>query len=102
VREEELGYREMHRVLRPDGMAIAQVPIARNLTRAIEADESAGEGELLKNFGHIDALRMYGLDYPEKLKRQASLSENATHSRSRGSRTPGNTVLIPVRICTWH
>ncbi len=54
---------------RPDGMAIAQVPIARNLTRAIEADESAGEGELLKNFGHIDALRMYGLDDPEKLKK---------------------------------
>ncbi len=60
---------ELHRVLKPGGWAILQVPISRLLDRTYEdfsiADTAAREAA----FGQGDHVRIYGKDYPARLAR---------------------------------
>lgn len=61
---------EIWRVLKPGGWAMLQVPISHMLaeTREDAAVRSAMERERL--FGQDDHVRLYGLDYPERLESQ--------------------------------
>lgn len=68
VRNDELGFREIHRILHPGGMAILQVPIALKLTETQEAPEDMRPAEIARQFGHSEYIRMYGPDYDDKLR----------------------------------
>jgi len=60
---------ELHRILRPGGMAILQVPIAYSLEMTIEGkanDEPEKREEL---YGQKNHLRLYGKDYVGRLER---------------------------------
>ncbi len=69
VREDELGFREIYRVLRPGGTAVLQVPIARKLDETQEGPAGMSRRESVRRFGHHGNVRMYGLDYADRLKR---------------------------------
>lgn len=67
VREDELAMREIYRVLRPGGFAVLQVPLALDLEKTLEDPSIVKERQRKIAYGQKDHLRLYGLDYFEKL-----------------------------------
>lgn len=59
---------ELYRVLKKDGVCITLVPINRNLEKTIENEEYNTPELRLKYFGQEDHVRLYGLDFKERLK----------------------------------
>jgi SAM-dependent methyltransferase len=68
VIDDGLAMRELYRVLRPGGRAILQVPISLKLTRTLEDPAIREPGDRERAFGQWDHVRVYGLDYPERLR----------------------------------
>ncbi len=64
VGDVETALKEIHRVLKPGGTAILQVPLAVNLKRTMEL-ELIIEKEIVNDliYGQGDHLRLFGLDY---------------------------------------
>ena len=59
---------EILRILKPDGMAILQVPIATGNTVTYEDPSIVDPRQREKHFGQKDHLRLYGTDYPDRLR----------------------------------
>jgi SAM-dependent methyltransferase len=73
VRDDIHAMREIHRVLKPSGFSILQVPFFNPVPEKTFHDDSITDPrEREKVFGQNDHVRKYGLDYPERL-RQAGL-----------------------------
>lgn len=68
VDDDKKAMREIHRILKPGGMAIMQVPLNPNMENTIEDPSITDPEERHRLFGQYDHVRMYGLDYPERLK----------------------------------
>lgn len=60
---------ELHRVLKPGGWAILQVPISLRLARTFENAALTTPGEREMAFGQSDHVRIYAGDYAERLQR---------------------------------
>jgi len=58
---------ELYRVLAPGGMAIVQVPYDRNRETTFEDDSITDRKERARIFGQYDHVRVYGMDYFQKL-----------------------------------
>lgn len=68
IPDDTKAMQELYRVLKPGGMAILQIP--QDLSRAVTyADDSITDAkERAKIFGQYDHVRIYGLDYFDKLR----------------------------------
>lgn len=68
IPDDTKAMQELYRVLKPNGMAILQIP--QDLTRAttFEDDTITDRKERAKIFGQYDHVRIYGLDYFNKLR----------------------------------
>lgn len=60
---------EFRRVLRPGGRAVLQVPIARRLAQTREDPALRTPEEREDAYGQWDHVRLYGLDYPQRLEK---------------------------------
>jgi len=60
--------RELHRILKPGGWAILQVPIDRGRTASFEDPSVRTPEERERVFGQHDHVRIYGLDYRDRLE----------------------------------
>jgi ubiquinone/menaquinone biosynthesis C-methylase UbiE len=58
---------ELYRVLAPSGTAILQVPYEANRSKTFEDNTITDAKERAKIFGQYDHVRVYGMDYFEKL-----------------------------------
>jgi SAM-dependent methyltransferase len=59
---------ELFRVLKPNGWALLQVPLSYTLKKTIEDPTITSETERFKAFGQADHVRLYGLDYMDRLE----------------------------------
>jgi SAM-dependent methyltransferase len=60
---------EIHRVLKPEGWALLQVPIALALDKTIEDPTASTEADRIRLFGQNDHVRLYtAADYVERLQ----------------------------------
>lgn len=69
VEDVEKVLSEIIRVLKPGGKAILQVPLDYTLSTTYEDPSIKSPAEREKHFGQKDHLRVFGLDYPEKLRK---------------------------------
>lgn len=69
IPSDDKAMRELHRVLKPDGFAILQVPISMRLAQTDEDESVQLPAEREKRFGQCDHVRLYGRDYIERLSR---------------------------------
>ncbi len=60
---------ELYRVLKKGGFAVLQVPLALNLEKTIEDRTLKTDKERKLMFGQVDHVRLYGLDYFDKLQK---------------------------------
>lgn len=68
IPDDTKAMQELFRVLAPGGMAILQVPLEHNREVTFEDDSITDEKERAKIFGQYDHVRIYGMDYFEKLR----------------------------------
>lgn len=70
VKDDHKAMSEIHRVLKPGGFAILQVPFFSPVSDATFEDPSiTDKREREKIFGQDDHVRRYGKDYPQRIKR---------------------------------
>lgn len=68
IPDDKKAMREILRVLRPGGTAFVQVPISLKLEKTFEDPEVTTEKERLEKFGQKDHVRIYALDYIDRLQ----------------------------------
>jgi SAM-dependent methyltransferase len=68
VPDDRKAMSEIYRVLDKGGLAILQVPISEKLNETYEDSLIQSEEERLNKFGQRDHVRIYALDYIERLK----------------------------------
>lgn len=68
IPDDRRAMREMWRMLKPDGAAILQVPLARKLAVTRENISITDEDERIRLFGQRDHVRLYGMDYYDRLQ----------------------------------
>lgn len=68
IPDDRLAMRELHRVLRPGGWAILQVPLDPERALTYEDASITDPAERLAHFGQEDHVRIYGRDYPDRLR----------------------------------
>jgi SAM-dependent methyltransferase len=68
VADDLKGMRELCRVLKPGGWAILQVPIALALDHTYENLAITDEEGRIREFGQRDHVRLYAMDYLDRLK----------------------------------
>ncbi|MDH4092448.1 MAG: methyltransferase domain-containing protein, partial [Cyclobacteriaceae bacterium] len=70
VQDDIKAVAEIHRVLKPGGFAILQVPFFNPLAdNTLEDSTITDKREREKIFGQDDHVRRYGRDYPQRLRR---------------------------------
>jgi SAM-dependent methyltransferase len=68
VEDDGKAIREFHRVLKPGGWAILQVPVSSELEETLEDTEVKTPEERELAFGLKEHVRKYGLDYKDRLE----------------------------------
>lgn len=68
IDEEQKAMKEILRVLKPGGKAILQVPIDYSLDKTFEDPNITSDKDRQKYYGQYDHVRLYGKDYPERLR----------------------------------
>ncbi len=68
ITDDTKAMQELYRVLKPNGMAILQIPQDLNRETTFEDNTITDKIERAKIFGQYDHVRIYGLDYFEKLR----------------------------------
>lgn len=67
VPDDKKAMREIHRILKPGGMAIMQVPLNPDLEKTIEDPSITDPEERHRLFGQYDHVRLFGQDYEDRL-----------------------------------
>ncbi len=68
IKEDTKAMKELYRVLKPGGKGIFQIPLDKTREKTFEDDSITDPGERTRIFGQYDHVRVYGMDFFEKLK----------------------------------
>jgi predicted SAM-dependent methyltransferase len=68
VMDDLQALREIYRIVKPGGFSILQVPLALNMQKTVEDHTLTTCKQRKKAFGQSDHVRLYGLDYFDKLR----------------------------------
>lgn len=69
IKDDKKAMKELYRVMKPGGTGIFQVPLDKNRQESFEDDSITDPEERSRIFGQYDHVRIYGMDYFEKLKK---------------------------------
>lgn len=66
IEDEDRAINEIHRVLKPNGKAILQIPFSYKLKLSIEGESHWNQREKEEKLGQKDHVRLYGIDFPKR------------------------------------
>jgi ubiquinone/menaquinone biosynthesis C-methylase UbiE len=68
VHDYMLGLKELYRVIKPGGWVEITVPLLPDLPATYEDETIVSKEERKQKFGQSDHLRIFGMDFPQKLR----------------------------------
>lgn len=68
IPDDTKAMQELYRVMKPGGFGILQVPLDENRKETFQDDSITDPAERTRIFGQYDHVRVYGLDYFDKLR----------------------------------
>ncbi len=68
IKEDKKAMKELYRVMKPGGTGFFQIPLDQNREKSFEDDSITDPHERSLIFGQYDHVRVYGMDYFDKLK----------------------------------
>lgn len=103
VDNDQKALSELFRVMKPSGWGIFQVPIRYQLDKTFEDPTITDRKERIEKFGQYDHVRVYGMDYYEKLAdagfevEKVNLSEKLSNEEIQRFALEKNEILPVVR-----
>lgn len=68
IMDDTQAMKELFRVMKPGGMGIFQIPLDKSRSHTFEDHSIVSKSERSKLFGQYDHVRVYGMDYFQKLE----------------------------------
>lgn len=90
IPDDHQAMKELFRVLKPGGWAILQVPFSKILNKTFEDSTVTTEVDRERVFGQKDHVRIYGLDYPDRLRRAGFKVTDYKWTEDINFENPGN------------
>lgn len=84
VEDDRQCMRELYRIMKKGGWGIFQVPQDVNRTQTYEDKTIVSEADREKHFWQKDHVRLYGLDYPERLRESGFVVEIVDYTKEIG------------------
>lgn len=81
VESDEKALTELFRVMKPNGWGIFQVPIRYSLKKTFEDPTITDRKERIEKFGQYDHVRVYGMDYYNRLAKAGFEVEKVNYSQ---------------------
>ena len=81
IPDDTKAMQELYRVMKKGGMGIFQIPLDPNRAKTFEDDSITDPDERTQIFGQYDHVRVYGLDYFEKLRLNGFKVEEINYSK---------------------
>jgi SAM-dependent methyltransferase len=66
--DDRRALKEMHRILKPDGVALIMLPVIEGWARTWETDAAKTPEDRKRHFGQADHLRLYGADIRDRIR----------------------------------
>lgn len=85
---------ELRRILAPRGFAIVQVPLAPGRAETEEASGPTDAAERVRRFGQAGHLRLYGRDYPDRVRAAGFEVEEVDPAQAFGADAVGRHSLL--------
>ena len=82
VADDRQALRELHRILRPGGRGILLSPVELTRAHTYEDDTIVDPAERTRIFGQYDHRRIYGADYPDRLRDAGFEAEDIDYAAS--------------------
>lgn len=82
IMDDRRAMQELYRVLKPEGFAILQVPLDHRRTTTYEDPTIVSPKERKKHFGLEDHVRVYGLDYKDRLQEAGFIVQVESYASS--------------------
>jgi len=94
IPDDRKAMRELHRVLKPNGWAIINVPVDYNREMTYEDPLITSEKERKAHFGLEDHVRVYGRDYQVRLREAGFFAEEIDYVRDLGKTAEERYILL--------
>jgi SAM-dependent methyltransferase len=98
VQDDQQCMRELCRVLKPGGLAIMQVPFEKGRKETDEDPSITDPEERIRRFGQYDHVRVYGLDYPDRLQKAGFSVTAVNYSQSLPKEEFERYALMPNEV----
>jgi len=96
VEDDSVAMKELYRVLRPGGWAIIQVGIDNDREFTFEDTNAKTSEDRKKVFGQADLVRVYGVDFSERLKSAGFEAEEVQYGRELSDELIDNYGLVKI------
>jgi len=102
VANDSMAMAEVHRILKPNGCALLQVPIALALDRTIEDPSATTDKERIERFGQEDHVRLYSRpDYIQRLESVGFSVHVECYPKALGSAKTSRFGLVEEEEVFW-
>lgn len=85
IPNDQMAMKELFRVLKPGGNMIAQVPMDQNADKTIEDLSITDPKERAKLYGQYDHVRLYGMDYFDRLEAAGFVANPIPYAKQLGA-----------------
>jgi len=80
IKDDTKAMQELYRVMKPNGWGVFQIPLDKNRDVSFEDDSITDKDERTRIFGQYDHVRVYGMDYFDKLRTVGFTVESLDYS----------------------
>ncbi|MEO9952764.1 methyltransferase domain-containing protein [Nonlabens sp.] len=98
IPDDQKAMQEIYRILKPGGTAILQIPLENDREETFEDDSITDRKERARIFGQYDHVRVYGMDYFERLDQIGFIVDAVDYTKELGAKQVDRYRLAPEEL----